>query len=156
MVTTAHASGTAAQVEAAATGVALDDHSDQVLAEVVVFFSTGLLEVVDHSDQVLAVVVALYGLVEVVVDHSDQVLAVVVVFLYSGVLEVVAQVLHAAEVVVEVTSGTAAHGSLLAMADAEAAPTMAAVAMKDFILIFGLGSRKSDCGQRVLLARKSD
>ena len=34
-----------------------------------------------------------------------------------------------------------------ATAAAEAAPTMAAVAMTDFILIVGVGTRKSDCGQ---------
>ena len=34
-----------------------------------------------------------------------------------------------------------------AVVAAEAAPTMAAVAMNDFILILELGSRKSDCGQ---------
>lgn len=38
-----------------------------------------------------------------------------------------------------------------ATAAAEAAPTMAAVAMTDFILIVGVGTRKSDCGQVLVL-----
>lgn len=37
-----------------------------------------------------------------------------------------------------------------ATAEAEAAPTMAAAAMTDFILIVGVGTRKSDCGQILL------
>ena len=37
-----------------------------------------------------------------------------------------------------------------ATAEAEAAPTMAAAAMTDFILMVGVGTRKSDCGQILL------
>ena len=91
-----------------------------------------------HSDQAEVVVLAAAG----VEDHSAQ-WEVVVVLAAAGV---VVHSAHCEVVVVVVTSGTGAHGFSLATAEAVAAPTMAAVAMKDFILSFGVvvGSRKSD------------
>ena len=118
-------------------------------------------ELVVHAVQVgsaLELVVDLTGLLEVVLElevHADQVGSaelLLAVLLAEELEEVHAdQVGSAEEAVVVEEELHWAHWLSDATAEAEAAPTRAAVAMTDFILIvLGLGTRKSDCGQVLL------